>query len=179
MQTDAAGRAFLGREEGRKNLAYPDPASPLFQACLRNSIDPYGLVDTPPAVANYRGDPWTIGVGHTGPEVKQGLYWSDDQIDAALAADLAKWEDVLNSRVSVPLTQNQFNALISFVHNLGAGVVSTQYTWYRKLQAKDYQGCADQMPLWDMAGGNHLQSLHERRLRERELFLTPDQKETP
>lgn len=50
--------------EGWENVAYPDPLT-----CA---------------------DPWTIGVGHTGPEVHQGLHWTDDQIGAALDADIAE-----------------------------------------------------------------------------------------
>jgi lysozyme len=58
---------MLERDEGRVSDAYPDPLT--------------------------GGAPWTIGVGHTGPEVCEGLSWTDDQIDAALAADIAKAED--------------------------------------------------------------------------------------
>jgi lysozyme len=57
-------RAQLEGFEAREHKAYPDPLT--------------------------KGDPWTIGVGHTGPEVHQGLVWTDEQIDAALTADIAE-----------------------------------------------------------------------------------------
>jgi lysozyme len=58
----ARNRAQIAVFEGRRYDAYPDPIT--------------------------KGDPWTIGVGHTGPEVKEGLRWSDAQVDAALDKDL-------------------------------------------------------------------------------------------
>ena len=62
---------------------------------------------------------WTIGVGHTGPEVGPGITWSNAQVDAALASDLAWAENEVNRCVLVPLTQNQFDALVSFTFNIG------------------------------------------------------------
>ena len=55
-------KTMLELEEGRKNRAYPDP-----------------LTD---------GAPWTIGIGHTGPEVHEGLVWTDAQVDSAFRVDL-------------------------------------------------------------------------------------------
>jgi lysozyme len=62
---------------------------------------------------------WTIGVGHTGPEVHQGLVWSAQQVADALAHDIGWAEDEVNRTVYVPMTQNQFDALVSFVFNIG------------------------------------------------------------
>jgi lysozyme len=152
VKTSAHGRAFLIEQEGKENWSYPDPV--------------YG---------------WripTIGVGHTGPEVKPNLYWSDTQIDLVLSRDLERWEDHVNGAVTVPLSQNQFDALISFCHNLGEVLVPKSCTLLRLLNAGDYDGAADQFLRWDMAGGRPNAALHERRIRERALFLTPDQENT-
>lgn len=178
MKTDAAGRAFVTREEGKKNLAYPDPASELYRYCVLNGFDPYNLVELTPEMTRLSGRPWTIGVGHTGPEVKQGTYWSDEAVDENLTKDLERWERSLNENVvlHVPLSQNQFNALISFEHNIGEPQFLAS-TLLRLLVAGDYQGAADQLPRWDVAGGVHNAALHNRRLRERTLFLTPDSKD--
>lgn len=62
---------------------------------------------------------WTIGVGHTGPEVHRGLVWTQEQVDDAFWKDVAWAEDEVNRCVVVPLTQNQFDALVSFTFNIG------------------------------------------------------------
>jgi len=62
---------------------------------------------------------WTIGVGHTGPEVKAGLVWTDQQIEETLRKDIKTSELCINTSTLVPLTQNQFDALVSFVFNVG------------------------------------------------------------
>lgn len=67
---------MVAGEEGREHKAYPDPLSPAGRARAAGRND-LGL----------DGAPWTIGIGHTGPEVHQGLVWSDAQIDAAFAID--------------------------------------------------------------------------------------------
>lgn len=62
---------------------------------------------------------WTIGVGHTGPEVHSGLVWSATQIADTLAADVGWAEAEVNKYVIVPMAQNQFDALVSFTFNIG------------------------------------------------------------
>src|SRR6185503_14715076 len=74
------------------------------------------------AYLDSRGIP-TIGVGHTGPEVHMGLVWSEGEIEAALAKDLARFEAAVTSAVKVPLNQDQFDALVSFSHNCGEGAL--------------------------------------------------------
>lgn len=61
----------------------------------------------------------TIGVGHTGPEVVEGLVWSDDQIMEQLRKDVAITEKCLNDTVTVLLGQEQVDALCSFIFNVG------------------------------------------------------------
>ena len=60
-----------------------------------------------------------LGWAHTGPEVRLGLAWSDEQVEAALASDVAWAENEVNRCVTVPMTQNQFDALVSFTFNVG------------------------------------------------------------
>lgn len=90
---------------------------------------------------------WTIGVGHTGPEVVKGL-----EIGELHAYDLfhedVKWaEDAVNNNVHAPLTQNQFDALVSFVFNIG----ETQFvrsTLLKKLNKLDYSGACGEFDKW-------------------------------
>lgn len=67
---------------------------------------------------------WTIGIGHTGPEVVQGLVWSDEKIKEVFEKDIVWAEDAVNA-VKMPLTQNMFDALVSFVFNVGASAFAS------------------------------------------------------
>ena len=62
---------------------------------------------------------WTIGVGHTGPEVQEGLVWTDQQILDVLKQDVKVAEQGVTDNVRVALSQNQFDALVSFIFNVG------------------------------------------------------------
>jgi lysozyme len=68
---------------------------------------------------------WTIGVGHTSaagpPEVHPGLELSVSEINEVLARDIVKFEDAVKRNVKVPLEQHEFDALVSFVFNIGEG----------------------------------------------------------
>jgi len=86
--------------------------------------------------------------------------------DAILAQDLQKVEDQVNSLVKVPLTQNQFDALVSFQFNTG-GLGRSQIL--RSLNAKDYDGAANAFMNWTKANGNPT-LLAGRRKREIALF---------
>lgn len=87
---------------------------------------------------------------------------------------LKTYESAVNSLVTVPLTQNQFDALVSFVYNLGAANLKSS-TLLRKLNARDYKGAADQFLVWNKARVNGvlqpLNGLTKRRTSERDLFL--------
>lgn len=91
MKMSPAGRALLEDREGRHNNAYRDSE---------------GI--------------WTIGVGHTGPEVHDGLHWTNAQIDEAFEKDLGWVEAALAESVLVPILQNQWDGLGSFTFNVGA-----------------------------------------------------------
>jgi len=113
---------------------------------------------------------WTIGVGHT-KGVQRGDEITMAQADEFLRADLAEAEKAVNTRVIVPLTQGQFDALVSFVFNLGAGAFMAS-TLLKKLNAGDYDGAADEFLRWNKAGGRALPGLVKRRISERIMFLT-------
>jgi len=116
------------------------------------------------------GKVWTIGWGHTGAHVQEGLVWTQEQADAVLTTDLAGAQGCINRLVRVPLKQNQFDALCSFVYNVGCGAFTTS-TLLRDINAGKFDLAAGQFPLWchDHAG-NVEQGLLDRRLKEQALF---------
>jgi lysozyme len=129
-------------EEGFKNNAYPDPAT--------------------------GGDPWTIGVGHTGPEVHPGLYWSNEQVLDALHKDVSSREDAINRAVKVKLNQDQFDVLVEFVFNTSGpdGGAFLRSTLLKKLNEGNYVGAADEFLKWNIPA-----MLIPRRQRSRAKFL--------
>lgn len=118
------------------------------------------------------GDPWTVGYGHTGPEVKPGYVVDQDQADADLRADMQSAADGVNAAVSVSLAQNQFDALVSFVFNVGQRNFQNS-TLLRELNFGQYAKAADQFLVWNKGGGGVLPGLVKRRAAERALFLGP------
>ena len=90
---------------------------------------------------------WTIGVGHTGPEVHEGLLWSDEKVMEALDKDLAWAEAAVNDAVVVPLAQHQFDALVSFVFNVGVRAFLNS-TLLKKLNIGNYFGAGKEFDRW-------------------------------
>lgn len=118
---------------------------------------------------------WTIGYGHTGMVdgklIASGMTITAAKATELLKKDLAEFEAAVNGCVTAPITQNMFDALVSFSFNVGAGALRRS-TLLKKLNAKDYDGAADELPKWNKAGGKVLNGLVRRRMAERELFLT-------
>ena len=117
---------------------------------------------------------WTIGIGTTvypnGAKVKKGDKCTQDQALEYLQHDLRSFEKTVNDSVKVPLSQNQFDALVSLAYNIGSGAFKNS-TLLKKLNAKDYAGAADQFLVWNKGGGKVLKGLIRRRDAERALFL--------
>jgi lysozyme len=95
---------------------------------------------------------------------------TESQALELLANTLDKYEKAVNDYVKVPLTQNEFDALVSFTYNLGAGNLLSS-TLLKKLNAGDKAGAANQFEVWNKAGGKVLQGLVTRRAAEKALFL--------
>lgn len=112
---------------------------------------------------------WTIGVGHTGPDVKPGMTITREQSEALLQADLMRFEDAVRKHART-FTQNQFDALVSFSFNVGINAMARS-TLIRMHKAGDYRAAADQFLRWDKAGGKRLAGLSRRRAAERALYL--------
>jgi lysozyme len=76
----------------------------------------------------------------------------------------------VNNSVTIPLNQNQFDALVSLAYNIGTGAFSKS-TLVKKLNTGDIRGAADQFDVWVNAGGKRMQGLVNRRTKEKTLFL--------
>lgn len=112
---------------------------------------------------------WTIGYGHT-RGVIPGDVITEAEAEALLAEDLEDSEDAVRAFVNVELNQNQFDALVSFVYNLGSGNFNSS-TLLRKLNNGDYLGAANEFNRWNKAGGVVLSGLVRRRNAEANLFI--------
>ena len=128
----------------------------------------------------------TIGIGHKlrNEEIKSGfiqigaesVYYrnglTDQQIEDLLRQDVKVYEDAVNSLVRVPLNQNQFDALVSFTFNLGAGNLAVS-TLLKVLNGGKYEAVPNQLRRWVNAGGKRLEGLVRRREAEIELWNEP------
>ncbi|HEY9619488.1 MAG TPA: lysozyme [Crinalium sp.] len=113
---------------------------------------------------------WTIGYGTTAG-VKPGMKITQKQAEALLRRDLQRFERAVSNLVKVPLTDNQFAALVSFTYNVGERALATS-SLLRVLNQRNYRGAADQFLRWNRAGGRAIAGLTRRRQAERSLFLS-------
>lgn len=114
---------------------------------------------------------WTIGWGCT-ENVKQGMVWTEKQAEDALLREIATFEAAVDRLVTVELNQNEFDALVSFSYNCGAGALQKS-TLLKKLNKGDRRGAGGEFKRWNKAGGKVWPGLVDRRAREATLFLTP------
>ena len=93
---------------------------------------------------------WTIGWGHTGPDVVEGLTWTQEQADEALVNDLARFEDGVRRllKPGVTLTDGQFSALVSLAYNIGLGAFSDS-TALRRVNGGDLAAVPAAIKLWN------------------------------
>jgi lysozyme len=112
----------------------------------------------------------TIGYGHTGPDVRTGDLITETEAEALLRADLAASEQAVGRLIQVPLSQGQFDALVSLVFNIGAAAFSAS-TLRRRINAKDFTTAAGEFYCWRFDNGVELLGLARRRVAEMQLFL--------
>ena len=106
----------------------------------------------------------TIGIGHTGPDVYEGMTITHDQAMAFFADDIKASERAVE-KLGMELTQGQVDGLVSFCYNCGAGNLKKLCTGRTKKQI------ADAIPLYNKGGGKVLAGLVKRRAWERGLFV--------
>ena len=126
-----------------------------FEGCYTKAYwDKYGRV-------------WTIGYGHTGPDVFEGKIITKVEADELLKKDLIKFEEYVNNKQYVPfqLNQNQFDALVSFTYNCGPGNLK------KLVGNRNLSQIANELLAYNKSKGQYLRGLARRRAAERELFL--------
>lgn len=141
MRTSNAGLALIKSFEGLRLTAYRDPGGVL-----------------------------TIGYGHTGPDVYAGQTITAARADQLLRVDVAEAEATVHRIVTAHLSQNEFDALVSFIFNIGSSAFAAS-TMLRMINAGDFAGAAKQFDRWVYAGDTRLAGLVTRRNAEEALFL--------
>lgn len=115
----------------------------------------------------------TIGYGHVIVDSERATLWdadlTEEQATKLLMKDLVRFEDAVSAMVAVPLTQGQFDALVSFAYNLGEAKLRSS-TLLKLLNAGDYEGARKQINRWVYSNGKKLDGLIRRRARETEMF---------
>lgn len=118
---------------------------------------------------------WTLGYGST-DGVKNGDKITLGEAEKRLAQDLAYFEAEIDILVKVPLTQSQFDALVSFTYNVGVGALKKS-TLLKRLNAGKYEEVPAQLMRWNKAGGKVLAGLVRRRQAEADLFNSDEPKQ--
>lgn len=113
-------------------------------------------------------DVWTIGYGHTAG-VRKGDVITKATADRMLADDVSEFESAVNNAVTAPLTQNQFDALVSLAFNIGATAFKNS-TLVKKLNLR--HDAADEFLRWRYVNRVESPGLRRRREAERALFLS-------
>lgn len=142
MKISDRGLQLIRISEGLKLIAYPDPGT--------------------------GAEPWTIGVGHT-KGVRRGDVCTESEAMAWLREDCAEAEACVETWVEPDLAQHQFDALVSFVFNLGCGNFKGS-TLLKLINAGNFGAAKAQFKKWNKAAGRVLAGLTTRRLAEAEMF---------
>lgn len=113
---------------------------------------------------------WTIGWGHT-KGVKKGMQITEEQAEELLREDMQDAIDVVE-RLGVELTENQYNALVSFVFNIGGSAFATSTIRRKILLSPNDKKIKDEFLRWVYADGKKLKGLERRREREADLYFS-------
>lgn len=123
---------------------------------LKAYLDPVGI--------------WTIGYGHTGKDVYEGLEITKQQAHDLLVEDVKEAEQDVNLLAKVTLTQGQYDALVDFAYNLGGGSLKSS-TLLRQVNAGLMESAAKEFERWVYADGKMLPGLVKRREAAKQMFM--------
>lgn len=151
----------------------------------KQSLSPHGILvahhyedcelEAYPDPGSKDGHPWTIGWGHTGPEVVPGLKWTQEKADATFVVDVGAAERDVLEQLKVKLNQGQFDAVVLFVYNVGANAFFKSTMRYM-LNQGDFADAAGQFKRWNKNDGKVMKGLTRRRASEEALFNGADAK---
>jgi lysozyme len=145
VKINEAGLTLIKSFESLELQSYPDPAT--------------------------SAEPWTVGYGHTGPEVHPGMTITEAEADAILAADVQAVEHCVSEAVGQHVNENEFSSCVSLAFNIGCKAFRAS-TLARMLREGQNEAAADQFLRWNKAAGREMAGLTRRRRAERELFLS-------
>lgn len=115
----------------------------------------------------------TIGIGSTrwfdGRPIKEGQTCTEEQAEQLFRRDIKVFEDAVTQCLTVPVTQGQFDALVSFSYNVGEGALA-ESTLLRNINNRDFESARTQFMRWCRAGGQEIYGLKVRRKSEVDLF---------
>ena len=176
MEVTNIGRSKLIAREGRRNYAYPDPASPLAKR-VRSKY--WGYRPARDILANYKEDvhqlsgaPWTCGIGATGKDINIDTKWSDREVDRRFKEHLTHFSDAVNKLIKIDgTTASQFDAMVSLAFNIGVDAFAKS-TALRKHNAGDFQAASRAFKLFNMAQGKVNDGLVARRADESAQYLS-------
>ena len=134
-----------------------------FEGCLQKKGEHFVPYRCPAGV-------WTVGWGTTrsgGKPIDPSIKWTASQCNAAFLADMGTYERDVRKCLKVPVSQNEWDALVSFHYNTGA---LPQSTLLKKLNSGDRKGAAAEFHRWNKGGGKVLAGLTRRRASESLLF---------
>jgi lysozyme len=138
-----------------------------FEGCAKKRPD--GSYDAYPDPAT-GGDPWTIGWGSTGPDIKRGVVWTQQQCDDRFVSHAGEFAANVEKAIGgAATTQHQFDAMVSLSYNIGMGNFSTS-TLLKKHKAGDHEGAAAQFAVWNKANKMVMAGLTRRRAAEAALY---------
>jgi GH24 family phage-related lysozyme (muramidase) len=146
--------ALVREFEGCQLTAYPDPGT--------------------------GGEPWTIGWGSTGPGIKSGTKWTQQQADDRLVADLRQFHHGVLTvlPMAAEWSGNRQAALTSFVYNVGLGALQESTLRKRLISGDDpVQAVREELPRWNKGGNGVMPGLVRRREAEVALFTGGEQQE--
>ncbi len=121
---------------------------------------------------------WTIGWGATGPDIVEGLRWTQAQADDRLARDVERFMRGVRESIRRPVADNELGAMTSLAYNIGIGAFRRS-TLLRDFNHGDKKAAAAQFPRWNKANGIVLKGLIRRRADERAVFELPPEHDDP
>ena len=119
------------------------------------------------------GDPWTIGWGSTGTDIKKGVVWTQKQCDDRFGSHLGEFAEKVSKLLGgARTTQHQFDAMVSFAYNVGPANLASS-TLLKKHKSGDFAGAAAEFAKWNKANKKVMAGLTRRRAAEAALYAKP------